>query len=408
MSDELRLFMALGPGDIVGARRSQLAGKEINETNIAYSEQMFAYCRLRNIKTLAISSNSRIDQLNEGAITIENRAKPLRGHGGMRFHLSLILYGLYLAARALRFRANVAVIDSGTTHYFALAFFRALGIPVIVNLHNVLWPRGFPPQGKLHSAIRFLNSLFFRYVAAGAIGVSPECERQILSESRGHKLFFQYRCQFKQHGFRASEPYKTGVFRLAFVGRAETNKGTLDIARMTADLRIRSPVKVIFDVCGDGPALPDLKNIVRQEGLTDEVIIHGRLEREALLAVYARCHAVIVPTRSNFTEGMPQVCAEAILSGIPVITSEVTNAFDVIGAATIQAETDDVASYVSAILSLIENQPLYQRLQSECPKLALQFLDRSQSYPAALDRLLEPVTGQRPLSDYTGIFSEIG
>jgi glycosyltransferase involved in cell wall biosynthesis len=142
--------------------------------------------------------------------------------------------------------------------------------------------------------------------------------------------------------------------------------------------------------------------------LTDEVIIHGRLERDALLGVYARCHAVIVPTRSNFTEGMPQVCAEAVLSGVPVVTSEVTNAFDVIGAATVQAETDDVASYVNAILSMGENPSLYERLQSECPKLAVQFLDRSQSYPAALDRLLEPVTGQRPLSDYTGIFREIG
>jgi glycogen synthase len=408
MSDGLRLFVALGPGDIVSARRSQLAGQAINETSIAFSEQLFAYCRLRNIKTLAISSNGRIDQLNEGAITIENRAKPFRDRGGIRFHLSLILYGLYLAVRARRFRADVAVIDSGTTHYFALAFFRVLGIPVVVNLHNVLWPRGFPPQGKLHQAIRFLNSLFFRYGAAGAIGVSPECERQILSESRGHMPFFQYRCQFKPHGFRLSEPYKAGVFRIAFVGRAETNKGILDIPRMAADLQMRSPVKVMFEVCGDGPALPDLENFVRQEGLTDEVVIHGRLERDALLGVYARCHAVIVPTRSNFTEGMPQVCAEAVLSGVPVITNEVTNAFDVIGAAAIQAETDDVASYVNAILSLVENSSVYERLQSECPKLAVQFLDRSQSYPAALDRLLEPVTGQRPLSDYTGIFREIG
>jgi hypothetical protein len=39
MSDGLRLFVALGPGDIVGARRSQLAGKAINETSIAFSEQ---------------------------------------------------------------------------------------------------------------------------------------------------------------------------------------------------------------------------------------------------------------------------------------------------------------------------------------------------------------------------------
>src|ERR1700737_3082867 len=35
-----------------------------------------------------------------------------------------------------------------------------------------------------------------------------------------------------------------------------------------------------------GPAVPDLENTVRRQGLTDEVIIHGRLERDALLGVY--------------------------------------------------------------------------------------------------------------------------
>ena len=53
MSDEFRLFVALGPGDIVGARRSQLARNAINETSIPSSEQLFAYCRLRGSRTLA-------------------------------------------------------------------------------------------------------------------------------------------------------------------------------------------------------------------------------------------------------------------------------------------------------------------------------------------------------------------
>ena len=107
---------------------------------------------------------------------------------------------------------------------------------------------------------------------------------------------------------------------------------------MVQGLRSRAPAKVIFEVCGDGPALPELKSIVRDQQLGDEIIVHGRLERDALLEVYARSDAVIVPTRSNFTEGMPQVCAEAVLSGIPVITSEVANAFDVIGPATIERQ----------------------------------------------------------------------
>ena len=407
MSTRLRLFAALGPGDIVGARRSQLAGKSVNETSIAFSEQMFAYCRLRGIQTLAISSNAMADQLEDGLFSIENRAKPLAGRGGASFHLSLILYGIYLAIRARRFGANVAVIDSGTTHYFVLAFFRVLGIPVIVNLHNVLWPRGFPPLGKLQRAIRFLNSLFFKYASSGAIGVSPECERQVALESEGKVPFFQYRCQFKLAGFQTARADTADVFRIAFVGRAERNKGVLDIPGIIHGLRSRAAAKVVFEVCGDGPALSELKSVVRDQRLEDEIIVHGRLEREELLEVYARSNAVIVPTRNNFTEGMPQACAEAVLSGIPVVTSDVTNAFDVIGPAIAQAKANDITSYVKAISSLIGNRSIYERLQLDCPKLALQFVDRSQSYPAALDRLLELVVGQTPLSDYVAVFEEI-
>jgi glycosyltransferase involved in cell wall biosynthesis len=407
MSGELRLFTALGPGDIVGARKKQLAGTAINETSIAFSEQLFAYCRERKITTLAISANGRIDRLDDENIAMENRPKPLRNRGGIQFHLSLVFYGIYLAIRARRFGANLAIVDSGTTHYFVLILFRALGIPVVVNMHNVLWPVGFPPAGFVPRTIRSLNRLFFRLAAAGAIGVSPECERQVLAEAGNRIPFFQYRCQFRPDGFRLAQPYKGRTFRLAFVGRAEENKGLLDIARMAAELKTRVPVKVVFDVCGDGPALSELRKIVEQERLHDVVIVHGRLEREALLDVYAGSHAAIVPTRSNFTEGMPQVCAEAVMSGLPVITSQVANAFDVIGPATLRAETDDIESYIRSIVSLIENPSLHERLRTDCRRLALQFLDRAQSYPAAVDRLIAAIFGRTPIVDYARIFGEI-
>jgi glycogen synthase len=386
---ELRLFTALGPGDIVNARKKQLAGLAVNETSIAFSEQLFAYCRLHNIKTLAISSNSRLDRLEDENITMENRPKSFQNSGGLRFHLSLILYGIYLVIRAHRFRADIAIIDSGTSHYFVLTLFRVVGIPVVANLHNVLWPAGFPPTRFVHRVIRSLNRLFFRYAAAGAIGVSPECERQVQAESNHRIPFFQYRCQFRPEGFRHSPSYQGGIFRIVFVGRAEKNKGLLDIAQMAADLKVQAPVKVIFDVCGDGPALPELAELVERDHLSDVAIIHGRLEREALLKVYGEAHAAIVPTRSNFAEGMPQVCAEAVLSGLPVITSKVANAFDVIGVATIEAEVDNSDSYVSAILSLINTPALYTSLKSECARLALQFVDQQQGYSAAVHRMIE-------------------
>ena len=106
---------------------------------------------------------------------------------------------------------------------------------------------------------------------------------------------------------------------------------------------------LIFNVCGAGPALEKLKKAIVDADLSGQVIVHGRVERAELLDLYSKAHAVIVPTRSTFTEGMPMVCAEAVLSNLPVITNPVTNAREVIGEATLQAATDDIDSYVEAI-----------------------------------------------------------
>ena len=384
----MKLFVALGPGDIVNAARLRLNGKEISETSIAFSEQLFSYCKTEQIKTLAISAHPRPDRIQDGIISIENQPKLFGGKGGLAFHISALHYACSLALRAYRFGADLAIIDAGTTHYFLLAFFRLFGIRVAVNLHNVLWPVGYPPQKKVHQIIRSLNAFFFRNLAAGAIGVSPECERQVVSESSNRIPFFQYRCQFVTDGFLQAKPYETGTFRIACVGRAEENKGFIDIANIAECLQTRSLVPVEFHICGEGPAIPELKKIIREKNLANSVIIHGRLERAALLKVYARSHAVIIPTKSTFAGGMPQVCAEAVLSGLPVITSPVSNAFDVIGPAIVRVDTDNIQSYVDCIITLITDRKLYRNLQAQCDICSQQFLDRSKRYSAAVISLI--------------------
>ena len=172
----MKLFTATGPGNIVGANRLRSAGKDIPETSLAYSEQLFSYCKSAEIETLAISQHAPRDETKDGIIVLENRPKPSWGKRGLLYHVAESYYALYLAMRARRFGADIALIDSGTTHYFALTIFRILGIRVAVNLHNVLWPVGFEPIGKQGKIIRSLNSFFFKNVASGAIGSLPNAK----------------------------------------------------------------------------------------------------------------------------------------------------------------------------------------------------------------------------------------
>ena len=174
----LRLFAALGPGDIVGTARLRLLGGDIPETSVALRSSFLGYCQTNKIWTLGISSNQQSDEIEIGYVRAENRPKPAWGSSGIRYHVALLVYALTLAVRARRFRADIAIIDSGTTHYFALAVFRLLGVPIAVNLHNVLWPVGYEPTG-VNAVVRKLNRWFFQKLASGAIGCAPECENQI-------------------------------------------------------------------------------------------------------------------------------------------------------------------------------------------------------------------------------------
>jgi glycogen synthase len=169
----------------------------------------------------------------------------------------------------------------------------------------------------------------------------------------------------------------------------EESKGVLDIAEIAKLLRRSCHVPVIFHICGSGSALPELQRRIYLERLADDIIIHGRMERDDLLYLYSNSHAVIVPTRSTFTEGMPMVCAEAMLSGLPVITNRVTNAGDVMSTAIVQARTDDPASYAEEITKIATNVEVYDHLKSECGRYATQFLNPSFGYAAAINNLLE-------------------
>lgn len=267
----MKLFAALGPGDIVGAQQNK---KSIvsSEPSILYSGQFVEYCRSREIRLLAISQNSRRDSLIDGLLQIENRPRIFENRGGVRHHISLVAYALYLAFRARKFGADMAIINHGTAYYFALFAFWALRIPVAINFHGTLWPNGFRPRRRLDRLIMALNAIYFRFVPIAASGVCPECGIQVRELAGPNFPFFDYRAQFRKEGFRSSlRDHNARPFRVAFVGRAEEYKGVLDIALIAEQVRKRCQMEIIFDVVGDGGALGKLRQLVQSKALEDVV-----------------------------------------------------------------------------------------------------------------------------------------
>jgi glycosyltransferase involved in cell wall biosynthesis len=261
----------------------------------------------------------------------------------------------------------------------------------------------------LKNFLCFLDAFFFRRIAVAAIGCSPECGRQVRKLAGFAFPFYEYRSQFRLEGFDPSyRRQNRDPFQVAFAGRIELEKGVLDILRIADRLRATSDCQVIFHICGTGSALPELRRKTKELRLHDVISVHGPLHRAELLQIYRRSHAVIVPTRRTFSEGLPLVCAEAILSGLPLVTSVLTNALPVLGDAILEAEPENIESYTMAILKLMTDEGTYDRLSHACPKLARQFLDRSQSYPAAVDRLVKHVfPNWNLLEDYGPLFARL-
>lgn len=386
--------MTLGPGDLVQDFRRHADEQLVRgETSITFSQQAFNLIESRGFQSLAVSYNPRRARFRKGMIETVNLPKPLAGSSGMRYHLSQLLYAVRLTTMAKRYGTDLAVIDSGTSQYFMLELFRLAGIPVAVNMHNVRWAQGFEPNGRLTRAIRKLDSRFLRRTAIAALGCSPECARQARADGADALPFYLWAGQYDAIGFQPDQPPPAdGPFNILFVGRVEQSKGVFDLISMARKLEGRQGRPVRFEVCGDGSALADLRAAVAHAGMEDRIVIRGRLERAALLEAYAQCHAVIVPTRGDFTEGMPLVCAEAMLAARPVITSAVSNALAVIGSSIVEAVPEDVDSYVSAINTLVDDPMLWERLSANTRENRAQFLDRSCSYAAALDRLFAQVS----------------
>ncbi len=391
MKRPFRVLYALGPGDAVKSFKSWREGADfVGETQLTFSGQFFDFCREHGVEGYAISSHPAREVVRDGDLIVENRPKLMRDPGGIRYHVNLGLYLLSLLATALRFGARAVIVDSGTTHWFYLALFAPFRIRVIPSMHNVFWVSGTEPRGGLNRVILALDGRFWRHCASATLGVSPECQRQVEQIARGRAgPFFQFRSQFRPADFGAvppPPPHDLRPFRVAYAGRIEASKGVFDLLAMAETLDRESPGRWLFEVCGDGAARDELVAEIGRRDLGAVVHYLGRLDRPALLAAYGRSHAIIVPTRSQFCEGMPAVLAEATLTGRPVISSRVTNGLDVLEGAIVEAEPDDLQSYLACLRRLMADRPYYEAACRACPACREQFYDRDKGWTAACTR----------------------
>ena len=364
----MRLFYATGaPADFIGAHQDWRAGNS-DSVALTFSGQIAEFAQHADAHCLMVSGHPNGNELDDDRFHI--RHVPPRPASGLRWHVEYLRRGLELFKMAKDFAAHAAVIDSGTMPLPVLELFRRDGIRPVPLFHNSLFPlAGRSLPSRLGSP---LSAAALR--RCSPISVSPLVRRQI-----GHGR--EIRPQFNRSYFQQIEPPTFRLpFNILYVGRVEADKGVFDIVE-AAKL---CGSEISWTICGDGSAFAALREAAK--GLPIEIM--GFVGAAEQIALRSRCQAVIVPTRSTFSEGLAMSAVEAILSRRPLITNRAVPALELLRYASIEAEPDDPVSIARAALHLARNEAVWRSLVDACDDLQEPFYDRRNSLASALAVIL--------------------
>lgn len=113
-------------------------------------------------------------------------------------------------------------------------------------------------------------------------------------------------------------PTPEAPLRLLYVGLLLHSKGVGDLIQATAMLG-RS---VVLDLCGEGPDGDALRALARELGCAAAVTVHGQVSNQRVVDLMRAAHAVVVPSRPAYPEGLPNVVYEAWETRAPIICSD--------------------------------------------------------------------------------------
>jgi phosphatidylinositol alpha-1,6-mannosyltransferase len=175
---------------------------------------------------------------------------------------------------------------------------------------------------------------------------------------------------------------------LLTVGRLSARKGIDRVIEALPAVRSRHP-DLHYLIVGEGAYRAHLGRLVAERRLADHVTFAGSVSDGALLEHYAIADVFVMPHRqlaSGDTEGFGVVFLEANACGVPAVAGTAGGAPDAVqdGVNGLSVDGDDVGAIAQAIMRILEDAALWERLragglararQADCRHKAAQFLD---------------------------------
>lgn len=121
-------------------------------------------------------------------------------------------------------------------------------------------------------------------------------------------------------------PVRTGPLHVAAVGRLVAKKGFDILIRAVAELRDEG-VDVLVELAGTGELQGDLAAQITAAGLDDRVRLAGPLPQHDVARLLAASDVFVAPcvvSSDGNADGLPTVLLEAMATGVPCISTDVT------------------------------------------------------------------------------------
>ncbi len=157
--------------------------------------------------------------------------------------------------------------------------------------------------------------------------------------------------------------------RLLYVGALSKLKGTDHLLEIFMRVHAELP-EASLTIVGDGPMRAWVEQRINQLGLSDAVFLRGFVQPNDLPEVYAQASVFVFPTlRDTFA----QVLAEAVASGLPVVTSPFAGAVGdlvVDGRNGFVRDPKDHAAFAGVVLSLLRRPEIRVGMGEESRRVA--------------------------------------
>lgn len=167
--------------------------------------------------------------------------------------------------------------------------------------------------------------------------------------------------------------------RMLSIARLIEKKGLIYLLKAIR-LLVERDIQVTCTIIGEGPLRGYLENYMKDNGLENAVRILNFLPQEQLKTFFAQSDIFILPcviAKDGDRDGLPNVIMEAMLSGVPVISTPVSAIPEIIqdGITGILVRGKDSKAIADAVIKLKKCPELYYKITSDGRKSVIERFD---------------------------------